>query len=169
VAVKYRFEHEFACDRDTLIGTMFGKGVGEKLLPLMQGMIEAETLSWEERGGRITRRVRYLPQPSIQSVGPKKVEPRWMEWIEESELDVKRGVATYRNVPKIPQIAELLKNHGEIEFTRLAQKRTRRVLSGELKVQVFLLGAIAERIIHGEARKLVDHEAEALQKLVASL
>jgi hypothetical protein len=167
--VKYRFEHEFPCDRDTLIRTMFSKGVGERLLPLMRGMIEAETLSWEDKGGRISRRVRYLPEPSIRSVGPKKVEPRWMEWIEESELDSKRGVATYRNIPKIHQIAELLKNHGEIEFTQLGPGRTRRVLSGELKVQVFLLGAVAERVIHGEARKLVDHEAEALKKLIETL
>ena len=166
--MKYRFEHEFPCDRETLIRTMFEKGVGEKLLPLMQGMIEAETLSWEERGGRITRRVRYLPVPSIKSVGPKKVEPRYMEWIEESELDRTKGVATYRNIPKIQQIADLLKNHGEIEFVQVSPTRCKRVLSGELKVAVFLLGAVAERIIHGEAKTLVDREADALKKLIAS-
>ena len=97
--MKYRFEHEFPCDRDTLMSAMFEKGVVEVLKPRMSRVQEAETLSWSESAGRITRKVRYLPVPKIHSVGPKKVEPRWMEWIEESSLDVKSGRAHYSNIP----------------------------------------------------------------------
>lgn len=164
--MRYRFEHEFPCDRNTLIKTMFAKGVEAKLLPLMQGIIEAETLEWVECDGHIRRKMRYLPEPTIKAIGPKKVDPRWMEWIEETDLDLERGVATYRNIPKIRQIAQLLKNQGEIVFTEVSPSKTIRVLSGELKVLVFLLGALAERVIHAEAKKLVDNEARALIRLI---
>jgi hypothetical protein len=160
--MKYRFEHEFPCDRKTLIRAMFEQGVSEKLLPRMKNMVDAKTLAWEEHDGRIVRRVLYKPVPMIQSVGPKKVDPRWMEWVEESEADLGRTTAKYRNVPTTKGVADLLKNHGEVEFVELGPNRTRRVLSGELKVEVFLLGAVAERVIHANAKNIVDEEAAAL-------
>jgi len=164
--MKYRFEHEFQCDRATLIRTMFEKDVTEQLKPLMPKMTVAETLEWSEASGRIKRRVRYMPVPKIKSVGPKTVDPRWMEFIEESQADPERGTATYANVPAIPQIAKLLKNRGEIAFESLGPNRTRRVMTGELRVEVFLLGSIAERVIHGYAKELVDEETQALEKLI---
>lgn len=166
--MKYRFEHEFPCDRETLIRTMFEKDVIESLKGSMPHLAEGESLDWKEAGSRIQRRVRYRPVPKIESVGPKKVEPRWMEWIEESEVDVQAGRGTYRNVPTTEKIAELLKNHGELTFTQVAPGRTVRVMSGELKVHVFLLGAVAERVIHGYAREILDEEAAALARLIRS-
>ena len=167
--MKYRFEHEFACDRDMLIRTMFEKGVATRLLTNMKAVEQAEELSWEERGSRVVRRVRYLPVPMIKSIGPKKVEPRWMEWVEESEVDLATGAATYRNVPTTGKVAELLKNFGTIQFVSAGPGRSKRILEGELKVLVFLVGAVAERVIHGHAKTLVDEEARALQTYVESL
>jgi hypothetical protein len=164
--MKYRFEHEFPCDRDTLMKIMFEKGVTELLKPRMTHVQEAETLSWAEEPGRIVRKVRYMPVPKIHSVGPKKVEPRWMEWVEESRLDLARASATYVNVPTTHKVAELLKNHGEIQFESAGPGRARRVFTGELKVLVFLLGAIAERVIHSYAAEIVNEEAAALARLI---
>jgi hypothetical protein len=165
--MKYRFEHEFPCDRDTLMRTMYQQGITEVLKPRMATVQEVETKSWSEAGGRITRKVRYMPVPKIHSVGPKKVEPRWMEWIEESELDLKTGTARYTNVPTTHKVAELLKNHGTVEFVSAGPHRTKRVLSGELKVEVFLLGKVAEVVIQGYAKEIVDEEAAALARHIA--
>ncbi len=164
--MKYRFEHEFACDRDTLMKIMFEKGVIEVLKPRMTHVQEAETLSWAEEPGRIVRKVRYMPVPKIHSVGPKKIEPRWMEWVEESKLDLVRGTATYVNVPTTHKVAELLKNHGDMQFESAGPGRTRRILSGELKVQVFIIGAVAERVIYSYAAEIVNEEAAALARLI---
>ncbi|MBM4394971.1 MAG: DUF2505 family protein [Deltaproteobacteria bacterium] len=164
--MKYRIESEFPCDRDTLIRVMYSEGIAEKLLPSMKSVREVQTLSRDEKDGRVRRRVRYLPVPMISSVGPKKVEPQWMEWVEESDVDLKAGRATYRNVPTTAGVAKLLKNGGEVEFVALGPGRTRRILSGELKVDVFVLGAIAERVIYGHAKDLVDEEAAALRRYI---
>jgi len=138
----------------------------EVLKSRMAHVQEAETLSWSEQSGRIDRKVRYMPVPKIKAVGPKKVEPRWMEWIEESRLDLARGTATYVNVPTAHQVAELLKNSGEVQFESAGPGRARRILSGELKVKVFLLGTIAEHVIHGYAAEIVNEEAAALARLI---
>jgi len=167
--MKYRVEHEFPCDQKTLMAEMFRNGIIEALKPRMATIQEAETLSWEERNGVLRRRVRYLPVPKIASVGPKKVEPRWMEWVEESEVRLDTGTASYVNVPTTGRVAELLKNRGTIEFVPLGPGRTRRILSGELRVEVFLLGPIAERLIFAYAKEIVDEEARALLGHLADL
>lgn len=167
--MKYRLEHEFPCDQPTLLREMFRNGIIETLKPRMTTILEAETLSWEEKNGVVRRRVRYLPVPKITSVGPKKVEPRWMEWVEESEVRLDTGAAHYVNVPSTSRVADLLKNRGTIEFVPLGPGRTRRILSGELRVEVFLLGSLAERLIFAYAKEIVDEEARALSGHLADL
>jgi hypothetical protein len=164
--MKYRFEHMFDCDPETLLRTMFEQNVTETLRPGLTRIMEAETLEWTQTPGGIKRRVRYLPVPKINSVGPKKVEPRWMEWVEESEVDFARGTGRYVNLPTTPRVAELLKNSGDVSCERLGPGRTRRILTGELRVEVFLLGIVAERLIHAYAKEIVDEEAGALARLV---
>lgn len=166
--MKYRFEHEFACDPQTLMQTMFEEGLIEALKPSLTRLLEGESLAWERTDRGVKRRVRYLPVPKIRSVGPKKVDPRWMEWAEESEVDFPAMRGRYRNVPTTPRVAELLKNAGDFEFVRLGDGRTRRVMTGELRVEVFMLGAIAERVIHAYAKEILDEEAGALARLIAS-
>jgi hypothetical protein len=160
--MKYTIEHDFEFPANTVFSTMFDPSVIEKLKPRMPLILEAELLSCEEKGNMIKRRVRYLPEPFIKSVGPKKVEPKWMEWIEESEADIKKLTVNYRNIPTVKLIAEKMHNSGTMVFENTGSGRCRRVIKGELKIDVFILGAIAERMIFVYARKILDEEAKAL-------
>ncbi len=164
--MRYRIEHEFPCGAEALLRFLFDREVVGRLLPRMTRIIEAETLAWSEEEGRIRRRVRYLPVPAIRFVGPKKVEPRWMEWIEESEADLAAGRVTYRNVPTTPAVARLLKNQGEMRIRDAGAGRSVREVTGELRVEVFLLGAIAERLIHSYAKEILDEEARVVADLI---
>jgi len=164
--MKYRVEHEFPCDEQTLIRTLFDRRIVERLLPRLTLIQEAETLEWSEQNGTIRRRVRYRPVPAIRSVGPKKVEPRWMEWVEESEVDLATGVVRYRNTPTTHGVAQLLKNHGEMRITGRAGGACRREILGELRVEVFVLGAIAERLIYSYAKQILDEEAREVAALI---
>lgn len=164
--MKYRFEHVFDVSPEKLMETMFRKGVTEELKPDMTTIVDAETLEYEDGGDRIRRRVRYLPVPAIRSVGIKKVQPEWMEWVEESELDKKAGHVTYRNVPTTPGVAQRLENHGEMSFDGLGPDRTRRVISGELHVKVRFFGRLVEPIIKSYAGKILEDEARALMKFL---
>lgn len=164
--MRYCLEHQFPCDGVTLMRTLFERGISERLLPRLSRILEAETLSWKEENGRIRRRVRYLPVPAIKAVGPKKVDPRWMEWIEESEADLAAGIVRYRNVPTTPGVARLLKNQGEMRVRSGREGGSVREVSGELRVEVFLLGIIAERLIYSYAKEILDEEALATANLI---
>ncbi len=164
--MKYKFEHIFDVSPEKLMATMFDNGITEKLKPAMTTILEAETLEYKARDNRISRRVRYLPVPAIKSVGPKKVKPEWMEWIEESELDKTARLVTYRNVPTTPGVAERLENHGEMRFEQLGPNRTRRIISGELRVKVRFFGRLVEPMIKNYAGKILEDEARALMQFL---
>ncbi|HNU69593.1 MAG TPA: DUF2505 family protein [Myxococcota bacterium] len=161
--MKFRYEHDFQCDRKKLVAAMFADGVTESLKADMKTLTDASTLEWRQDGGRIFRRVRYLLVPIIDEIAGRKVDPKWMEWIEEAEVDVESGRATFRNVPTTPSIAAIMENTGTMEFVDLGGGRTRRIVSGELKIKVFLVGMVAEVIIADKARGLLDDEAAAMR------
>lgn len=166
--VKYSLNHKFDVDGKTLLRTMFSKDIVATLKPLMKTIIEAETLMWEQDGNVVRRRVRYLPVPKIKSVGPKKVNPKWMEWVEESEVDLENLVVRYCNIPTNGKVAELLKNSGEMHVVQIADGCIREI-KGELLVRVFLLGSIAERLIYSYAKEILDEEANAMKQVLAGL
>ena len=166
--MKYRIESEFTGDAATVLKAMFERDIGDRLKPLMRHIQELETLDWEAKDGVIRRRVRYRPVPKIESVGPKRIEPRWMEWIEESTANLTACTVEYRNVPTTPRVAELLTNSGRMTFDTVSGTRVRRAVACELHVDVFLLGAIAERIIYSYAKEIVDEEAMALGQILAA-
>jgi carbon monoxide dehydrogenase subunit G len=163
--VKYSLNHQFDVDGKTLLKTMFSKDIVSTLKPLMKTIIEAETLQWEENGDCVLRRIRYLPVPKIKSVGPKKVNPKWMEWVEESEVDLEKLVVRYRNIPTNHKVAELLKNSGEMHVVPSGNGCVREI-RGELLVRVFLLGSIAERLIYSYAKEILEEEANAMKELL---
>jgi len=164
--MKYKFEHIFEADPKELMNTMFRKGITEEMKPDMKTIVEAETLEYNDEGDIVSRRVRYLPVPMIKSVGPKTVQPEWMEWVEESTLDKKAMHVTYRNVPTTGGVAKRLENHGEMQFEAVGAGRTRRTISGELRVKVRFFGRLVEPMIKSYAGKILEDEAHALMKFL---
>ncbi len=162
--MKFEIKHSFPCSPEALLEILIHPRLAEALVPNMADLVEMELLERTEEGTTITRRARYQPTPLIKRVGPKKVEPRWMEWIEHSTADRGRRLITFENVPRVPQIARLLTNRGEIEITPSRDGCTR-VLRGELKVKVPILGRIAEKMIYKQAQGLVDQESEVTTRI----
>lgn len=162
--MKFKYEHDFQCERKRLISAMFAPGVTESLKDGMKTLTDASTLEWRQEGDKIFRRVRYLLVPIIDEIAGRKVDPKWMEWIEEAEVDTESGRAKFRNVPTTPSIAAIMENTGTMEFVDMGGGVTRRVVSGELKIKVFLVGMVAEVIIAEKARGLLDDEAAAMRR-----
>ncbi len=103
----------------------------------------------------------------IKKIGPTTVEPEWMEWVEESSYDFKTHTGRFTNIPARGRIAKLMVNTGTLRLVPLGPDRTERIVSGELKIKVFMVGKIAEKVIHGHAKKLLDQEAAALTAIIA--
>ncbi|MCA9521632.1 MAG: DUF2505 family protein [Myxococcales bacterium] len=165
--MKFEITHTFDADVETVLTAMYDPALHEFLTKEMTTINEIEQLEKNDEGSRVVRRVRYMPKPLIQKIGPKEIPPRWMEWVEESTLDRGAKTVTFQNRPTTQKIANLLVNQGTMQF-RSKGAKTERVLKGELKVKVFLLGKIAEKFIYNQASRILEEEARALNKFIQS-
>ncbi len=167
----FQFTHRFRAPVDKVQKAMLDEAFPAFLLQHHPKMMEAVVQSREDKGNIVTRKVRYRPKPIIESVGPKKIPPEYLAFVEESTFDLERKRLDFRNVPTVGGVARHLSNRGTMVFRDVGGE-CERVTSGELDVTnlPFLLrplGAIAERIIHSEAHKLLDQEAKVLEQFLA--
>ncbi|MBM4371261.1 MAG: DUF2505 family protein [Deltaproteobacteria bacterium] len=163
--MEFEIRHRFEAPVEEVERVMFHEDLPRLLASRVELLRELELLEARRSGSRLERRVRYLPVPMIRKIGTVTVEPEWMEWVEESSYDFSTHRGTFVNVPARRRIAELLSNHGSLRFEPRGGA-TERVVSGELRVKVFMVGRIAEKVIHGHAAKLLDQEAAAVAALL---
>jgi len=165
--MKFRFEDTLDVNADEAMRLYADPATLETLLPHMPSMDQVEVLETVPGGNVMRRRVRYRPHPFIKKVGPKDVDPRWMEWVEESEFDFRARTVRFRNVPTHRKVASLMQNAGTIEFVPSGTS-CKRVMSGELHVRVPLLGRVAEHVIHTHAASLLREEVTAFKRYLAT-
>jgi Protein of unknown function (DUF2505) len=164
--MKFEYRHSFDTSMDTLIKTMLGPDLAAYLTEKMTTIVSIETLERTEDDRRIERRVKYVPVPMIQRIGPKKITPESLQWIEESGFDKATGVMIFQNIPTNPKVRAKMTNSGRMEFRAQGANRCERITSGELKVKFPLLGRIAEGIIAKNAKKMLDEEAAVLGQYI---
>lgn len=165
--MRFELRHRFDAPLDKVEAALFADDLPAFLTQHMpHTVVSIEPLEKHEQGSRVTRRVKYVPAPLIKQIGPKQVDPTWMAWIEESTFDRDTHQMEFRNLPCVRQVAELVENRGRLTL-RAVGNATDRVVEGELRVKVFLLGKIAEKIIYVQAEKLLDDEARAFSAYLA--
>jgi len=164
--MKFKFEHRFDVPVEQLEQTMFSEELPAFLKANMPSLKNIEVLERTDSQTTIQRKVRYEPIALIKKVGPKKVPPEAMIWVEQSRYDRSRHEMTFENVPTHPKVKNLMTNKGTVRLIP-SGSGSMRVLEGELKVAVPLLGRVAEKIIFKTAGKVVQEEAAALRKFIA--
>ena len=162
--MKFELCHSFDVDIELVWKTLLHPDLPLALVREVQDLVEMEILESEEDKGIVRRKVRYRPAPLIEKVGPKKVQPHWMEWTEHSEADPARYRIDFENIPRVPQVARLMRNSGIVEL-KPSKHGCTRVIRGELKIKVPILGRLAEGIIHKQAAQLVNQEAAATGRI----
>jgi hypothetical protein len=165
--MNFEIKHQFDVGVEELERVMFHEDLPSLITGRVELIIEMNQLESRRAGDRLERKVRYLPYPMIRKIGPTTVEPEWMEWVEESSYDFTTHTGRLANIPARGRIAKLMINTGTVQLIPRGADRTERVVSGNLKIKVFMVGKIAEKIIHGHAKKLLDQEAAALASILA--
>jgi len=112
---------------------MLDDGFPAFLLQHHPKMMEAVVQTREDKGAVVTRKVRYRPKPIIESVGPKKIPPEYLAFIEESTFESREAQARVQNVPTVAGVARHLSNRGTMTF-RDAGGECERVTQGELEI-----------------------------------
>ncbi|MFO0597294.1 MAG: hypothetical protein U0228_18415 [Myxococcaceae bacterium] len=135
-------------------------------------LLEAQVLESKTEGRRVLRKVRYLPRPVIQKIGPNEVPPQWFQFVEESTWDPDLHQLTFKNTPTSTQIANLLHNVGTLRY-REVNGRCERRMEGEISLRLpFLLKPIAvigEAVIHREGLKILDAEVPVMNRFLAEV
>ncbi len=165
--MNFEIRHTFDVGVDELERVMFHEDLPGLLTDRVEFLIEMNLLEGSRKGDRLKRRVRYLPFPMIKKIGPTTVEPEWMEWVEESSYDYAAHTGRFANVPARARIAKLMVNVGTLRLVPKGPARTERIVSGELKIKIFIVGKIAEKVIHSQAKKLLGQEAAAIASILA--
>lgn len=134
-------------------------------------LLQVESKERRVEGNTVVRKVRYLPRPVIQSIGPKKVPPEWFAFIENSTYDRTQKRLKFTNIPTNGSISKLLVNTGSITLKDLGGGKSERTVEGEIKLLLpFLLkplGMIGERVIQSEGLKILDGEVPVLNRFIA--
>lgn len=164
--MRFEITHTFDAEPDKVAAAMFAEDVASKLSKEVPSVEGIEPISREEDDQKIKRKIKYRPVPVIRKVATKEVRPEWMHWIEDSVYDKKTRTGQFKNIPTTKKIAELMENYGTITLEALPGGKTKRTIKGELKIKVFMLGAIAERLIYPHAEKILNEEAAALNNFL---
>lgn len=169
--MQFELKHVFDGSVDQVIDAMFDPALADYLKTHMKQLQDLKTLERVDEAEQVRRRVRYVPVPLISSVGPKKVPPEALAWVEESTFDRRSREIRFKNVGEHHKVRKHLENGGTLRFRELGPGRTERVISGELKVAnlpllLRPLAPIAEQIIYSNAQKLLNEEARVFNDFV---
>lgn len=164
--MNFSFRHELAASVDRVIETMFGPDYFPYLGAHLKLVEKIEPQERTEDDRYVRRKTLYRPVPIIRSIGPKRVPPEWMAFTEVSTFDKQKRELTFDNVPYTGPAKTRLVNKGVVRFVAAGPERTTRITEGVLKLKVMLVGGLAERVIAGEAHKLLDEEARVFNQLL---
>jgi hypothetical protein len=163
--VKFKIENTLESPLENVETAMFSDDYYEYLKKNHSGVDAIEVIEQKIEGDTIRRIIKYTPKPIIEKVGPKKVPKDALVFTEYSTYDRKRHALDFENVPRMNFVQQRLSNKGVISLERNGTS-TRRTIEGELTVKFPILGAIAERIIFSQARKLLEEEVECFKRYI---
>jgi hypothetical protein len=160
----FELKHTFDAPVEQVLEAMFDPKLADFLKANMKLIKDIKPIERIEEGNLVRRRVRYVPVPIISSVGPKKIPPEALAWVEESTYDRAARQIRFKNIGEHEKVRKHLENGGTLTFRDVGGK-TERVVAGELKVGSlpFLLrwlAPIAERIIYSNAQDILNEEAK---------
>jgi hypothetical protein len=126
----------------------------------------AKLLDQKRDGTRIHQRIRYRFTGELSSAVTAVVDPDRLTWVDESDHDLTTHQSDHRIVPDHYQdrlrasYAQQLEPDGDAN-------RTRRVISGAMKVKVLLVGGKVEGAIVSGLKEYAVAEAELLTRWLA--
>ena len=114
--MQFELKHVFDAPIAEVLEAMFDPALADYLKSNMKMIKDIKPLERSEEGNRLRRRVRYTPIPLIQSVGPKKISPEMLAFVEESTYDRAAREVTFKNIADSAKVRHHLENGGKLRF-----------------------------------------------------
>jgi hypothetical protein len=124
-----------------------------------------------EEGSLVKRRVRYRPRPFLERVGPKKIPPEYLAFVEETTFDRRSMTGSFENRALRAAVRRHLINHGTVTLRATSEGRTERRIEGVLELVALPpllrpLRAWVQKLLRAEAERLLEIEARCLEKFI---
>ncbi len=126
---------------------------------------ETIVIKSEEDGTKVHEIVKSVGNGDIPPALRKILTPDLLAWIEDGTYDYATNYYTY--TIKHAKFAAVFTMTGSVQFTALSDTRTQRVLKGDIRVNIPIVGSIAEKKIVEIQKENLDLESKILQKDVA--
>ncbi|MDB4974519.1 MAG: hypothetical protein JWN48_2860 [Myxococcaceae bacterium] len=167
ICLSHRFEAPVEAVVRALASAQYAAHLGER----HSFFADIRVLESRERERVIERSVRYRAQPFITRLGVFSLPPSWFVWVEQSRIDLERGLLEFENVPEVASVRGKLINRGAMQFRAQLDEAGNLFTLREARFEVAfevapLLRPLADAALSLVARQLVsslDEEARLLR------
>lgn len=168
----FSITHELDAPIDALELALLSPDLGPLLGDAMESLASVETRTHELDGDRFRRVWRFQARAPLKALRSLEVSREMMVWDERWTYRRSHRAAEWSILPR-PEVdpeAPWRRNisaAGTYHLDPLADGRTRRTVSGDLKVVLKLIGPLVERMALAELKRAYAEEAKLLLSLCA--
>lgn len=162
----FEIVHEFDIPLDAAELAVISPHLCQKLAHRLPNIESVQQKAHVLKDGELERLWTYRANMRLPTFARAYVTPEMMAWEERSLYDLKRHGAEWTIVPHVkPEWRKFFIASGTYQLASLDSGRTKRTIAGNVELRVPVLRQVAEKLIVGEMKKMIDAEAEALRDL----
>ena len=159
--MRFELEQRFSAPRDAVERAFLDADVLARVASLPH-LRTAELLEQRAEGDVVRRRVRFAFRGRLSPAVTAVVDPSRLSWVDDSVFDTRAHRGRFRILPD--HYADRLSCAGTVAFELdEIDGRTRRLVMGDLRVRMPLVGGRAERAIVSGLRDHAAAEARVVQ------
>jgi len=163
--VHFEIVHEFDIPLDAVELAVLSPNLIERLAPRLSNMEEVLQTSHTMNDGSFERVWSYHANVHLPVLLKNRITRTMLGWDEHSVYELKKHLATWTIVPKVkPPWRKYFRAEGTYELVPNGTG-TRRVIRGDLVLNVPVVRRLAERMILAEVKKTFDAEAATLRDM----
>lgn len=159
----FEIVHEFDIPLDAVELAVLSPNLIERLKPHLTNMDEVKQTSHAMTGGTFERVWRYHANVRIPTFARNHMTRAMLGWDEHSIYDLKKHSARWTILVN-PSWTKYFQSEGTYELVP-SGTGTKRIIKGELALNVPVLRRVAERRILAEVKKTFDAEAATLRDM----
>jgi hypothetical protein len=168
--MRFDISHELDVPVDTLELALMSPELAARLAERVDSMDSIAVVSHEVSAESIKRVWRFQAKAPLRVLSAYQVTREMMIWDEVWSYDRKTHVASFHIVPRpgVDPDANWRKRidaGGTYQLDPLADGRTRRSVSGQMSIDLTMIGPVVERVAVAELKKAYAAEADALASL----
>lgn len=160
----FEIAHEFDAPLDAVELAVLSPELGPRLARSLSSIESVTTVEHTLKDGELRRVLRFQASAPLPLFKSYPVARDAMAWEELSTYRLADHASTWAVFTK-DEWRKYFRSEGTYRLEAAPGGRTRRIVVGELEINVAVVGRMAERMALAEVRKTYDAEAETLREL----